>query len=26
LNGINDRLQQLQAIVTLYTSLGGGWR
>ena len=26
LSGINDRLQQLQAIVSLYTSLGGGWR
>ncbi len=26
LNGIDDRLQQLQAVVTLYASLGGGWR
>jgi multidrug efflux system outer membrane protein len=26
LNGVNDRLQQLQAIVNLYRSLGGGWR
>jgi multidrug efflux system outer membrane protein len=26
LEGIADRLQQLQAVVTLYTSLGGGWR
>lgn len=26
LNGVDDRLQQLQAIVTLYASLGGGWR
>jgi outer membrane protein, multidrug efflux system len=26
LQGIDDKLQQLQAIVTLYTSLGGGWR
>lgn len=26
LNGINDRLQQLQATVTLYRALGGGWR
>lgn len=26
LEGVDDRLQQLQAIVTLYTSLGGGWR
>jgi multidrug efflux system outer membrane protein len=25
LNSINDRLQQLQAIVYLYRSLGGGW-
>lgn len=26
LAGINDKLQQLQAVVTLYTSLGGGWK
>lgn len=26
LASVNDRLQQLQAIVTLYHSLGGGWR
>jgi NodT family efflux transporter outer membrane factor (OMF) lipoprotein len=26
LNGVNDRLQQLQAIVNLYRALGGGWR
>jgi multidrug efflux system outer membrane protein len=26
LNGINDKLQQLTAVVTLYRSLGGGWR
>ncbi|WP_118976232.1 efflux transporter outer membrane subunit [Taibaiella koreensis] len=26
LNSINDRLQQLQAVVALYRSLGGGWR
>lgn len=26
LNGIDDELQQLQAVVTLYASLGGGWR
>jgi len=26
LNGISDKLQQLQAIVALYRSLGGGWR
>jgi outer membrane protein, multidrug efflux system len=26
LEGIDDKLQQLQAIVSLYTSLGGGWR
>jgi NodT family efflux transporter outer membrane factor (OMF) lipoprotein len=26
LNSINDRLQQLQAVVTLYRSLGGGWK
>jgi outer membrane protein TolC len=23
---VNDRLQQLQAVVTLYRALGGGWR
>lgn len=26
LNSISDKLQQLQAVVTLYRSLGGGWR
>jgi outer membrane protein, multidrug efflux system len=26
LAGVDDHLQQLQAIVTLYTSLGGGWK
>jgi len=26
LNGVNDKLQQLQAIVNLYRALGGGWR
>ncbi len=26
LNGINDKLQQLTAMVTLYRSLGGGWK
>lgn len=26
LNGVNDRLQQLQAVVDLYRALGGGWR
>jgi outer membrane protein, multidrug efflux system len=26
LNGINDKLQQLQAVVTLYRALGGGWK
>ncbi len=26
LNSINDKLQQLQAVVALYRSLGGGWR
>ena len=26
LAGVNDRLQQLQAIVNLYRALGGGWR
>ncbi|HLN55243.1 MAG TPA: TolC family protein [Bacteroidales bacterium] len=26
LAGVNDRLQQLQSIVELYRSLGGGWR
>lgn len=26
LSGINDKLQQLTAIVNLYRSLGGGWR
>ena len=26
LNDVNDRLQQLNAMVTLYRALGGGWR
>jgi multidrug efflux system outer membrane protein len=26
LSGVNDRLQELQAIVNLYRALGGGWR
>jgi outer membrane protein, multidrug efflux system len=26
LNSINDKLQQLSAVVSLYKSLGGGWR
>ncbi len=26
LNHVSDRLQQLQAVVTLYRSLGGGWK
>ena len=26
LSGVDDRLQQLQAIVNLYRALGGGWR
>ena len=26
LQGIDDHVQQLQAVVTLYASLGGGWR
>ena len=26
LSGVNDHLQQLQAIVNLYRALGGGWR
>lgn len=26
LQGVDDRLQQLQAVVVLYTSLGGGWK
>ena len=26
LEGVDDRLQQLQAIVTLYSALGGGWK
>lgn len=26
LNGVNDKLQQLQAVVNLYRALGGGWR
>jgi multidrug efflux system outer membrane protein len=26
LSGVNDRLQQLQAIVNLYRALGGGWK
>ena len=26
INGVDDQLQQLQAVITLYASLGGGWR
>lgn len=26
LNGVNDQLQQLQAVVNLYRALGGGWK
>lgn len=26
LNGVNDKLDQLQSIVSLYQSLGGGWK
>jgi multidrug efflux system outer membrane protein len=26
LSGVNDKLQQLQAVVNLYRALGGGWR
>jgi outer membrane protein TolC len=26
LSSINDRLQQLNAVVTLYRALGGGWK
>jgi len=26
LSSVNDRYQQLQAIVDLYKALGGGWR
>ncbi|HVW98331.1 MAG TPA: efflux transporter outer membrane subunit [Mucilaginibacter sp.] len=26
LDGVNDKLQQLQAVVNLYRALGGGWR
>lgn len=26
LNGVNDKLQQLQGIVNLYRALGGGWK
>jgi outer membrane protein, multidrug efflux system len=26
LNSVNDKLQQLSAVVTLYKSLGGGWK
>jgi outer membrane protein TolC len=26
LSGVNDQLQQLQAVVELYRALGGGWR
>ena len=26
LNSINDKLQQLQSVVSLYRSLGGGWK
>jgi len=25
LSGVNDKLQQLQAVVDLYRALGGGW-
>ena len=26
LSGVNDKLQELQAVVNLYRALGGGWR
>lgn len=26
LDGVNDRMQQLQSTVYLYTALGGGWK
>ena len=26
LNSVNDQLQQLNAVVTLYRALGGGWK
>jgi len=26
LNSVNDKLQQLQAVISLYRSLGGGWK
>ena len=26
LNSVNDRLQQLNAIISLYRALGGGWK
>jgi outer membrane protein TolC len=26
LSGVDDRLQQLQAVVSLYKALGGGWQ
>jgi len=25
-NAVNDRLQQLQAVVKMYAALGGGWK
>ncbi len=26
LNGVNDKVEQLQSIVSIYQSLGGGWK
>jgi len=26
LNNVNDKVQQLQAVIALYRSLGGGWK
>ena len=26
LNSVNDKVQQMQAVIALYRSLGGGWR
>jgi len=26
LNGISDKVQQLQSAISLYRSLGGGWK
>ncbi|MNF03856.1 hypothetical protein D3C80_2032540 [compost metagenome] len=26
LNGVNDNLQKLQAVINLYRALGGGWK